>query len=125
MAVHESIRLVGTGDWRYVVGESLPAFVTDAGPAWTVASGASNFAATLLVLGLVTCSLCIVRSVHTSPRWPWLALGRSGASRALLLVWLASIWLTISAASHLYPHYLIPTFPVISWARYGASENQP
>ncbi len=30
-----------------------------------------------------------------------------------MLVWLASIWVTISAAYHLYPHYLIPTFPVI------------
>jgi 4-amino-4-deoxy-L-arabinose transferase-like glycosyltransferase len=109
----ESVRLVGIGDWRYVVGESLPAFVTDAGPAWTAARGASIVAATLLVLGLVTCSVCIVRSAHTSPRWPWLVLGPGGASRALLLVWLASVWLTISAANDLYPHYLIITFPVI------------
>jgi len=112
-AVRESLRLVGTGDWEYVAAGSLPGFVTDAGPAWRVARGASMVAATLVVLGLVTCALCVVRGARTSRRWPWLALPPGGASRALLLVWLAGVWLTIPFADRLYPHYLIGTFPVI------------
>jgi hypothetical protein len=111
-AVRESVGLVGTGDWEYVAAGSLPAFVTDAGAAWRVARGASMVAATLFVLGLVTCALCVVRNVRTRRRWPWLALSPGGASRALLLVWLAGVWLTIPAADRLYPHYLIVTFPV-------------
>jgi Dolichyl-phosphate-mannose-protein mannosyltransferase len=111
--VRESIRLVGTGGWGYVAGGSLPAFVTDAGPAWSVARVASTVAATLFVLGLVTCALCVVRGISTSRRWPWLVLTPSSASRALLLVWLAGAWLAIPAGGRLFPHYLIVTFPVV------------
>ena len=48
-------------------------------------------------------------------RWPWLALTPSGASRALLLVWLVGVWLSLAptASDRIYPHYLIVTFPVI------------
>jgi hypothetical protein len=111
--LRESLRLVGNDDWDYVAGGSLPAFVTDAGRGWEAASAASTVAATLLVLGLVTCLICVVRSVGTVPRWPWVLIAPGGASRVLLLVWLAGVWLTIRAADHLYPHYLIATFPVI------------
>ena len=48
-----------------------------------------------------------VRGACTSRRWPWLALAPGGASRALLLVWLAGVWLTYAtpAADRVYPHY--------------------
>jgi hypothetical protein len=113
-AVRQSIRLVGVGDWEYVAADSLPSFVADAGPTWKVARGASMVAAALLVLGLITCALCIVRGARTSRRWPWVELGPSGAPRALLLVWLGGIWLVYAtpATDRLFPHYLIITFPV-------------
>ncbi len=114
-AVRESFRLIGIGGWAYVTGDSLPAFVTDAGPAWKVARGASIVAAALFLLGLVTCALCVVRGTRSIRRWPWLALAPGAASRALLLVWLAGVWLsyTTPRADRLYPHYLIVTFPVV------------
>ena len=114
-AVRESVRLVGIGGWEYVAAGSLPAFVTDAGPAWRVARAASMVASLLFVLGLVTCALCVVRGARISRRWPWLVLAPGGASRALLLVWLAGVWLTYAtpAADRVYLHYLIVTFPVI------------
>jgi uncharacterized membrane protein YecN with MAPEG domain len=111
--VRESFRLIGIGDWDYVAGGNLPAFVTHAGLSWRLARGASLVAGSLFVLGLVTCALCVVRSVRTSPRWPWLALNPGSARRALLLVWLAGVWLGLPAADRLYPHYLIVTFPVV------------
>jgi 4-amino-4-deoxy-L-arabinose transferase-like glycosyltransferase len=112
-AVRESLRLVGTDDWDYVAAGSLPAFVTDAGLAGKAARYASVAAAAFLVLGLVTCVICVVRSVRTAQRWPWFVIAPRVASRALLLVWLGGVWFTISGADHLYPHYLIATFPVI------------
>jgi 4-amino-4-deoxy-L-arabinose transferase-like glycosyltransferase len=57
--------------------------------------------------------ICVVRSVRTAQRWPWFVIAPRVASRALLLVWLGGVWFTISGADHLYPHYLIATFPVI------------
>lgn len=113
-AVRQSIRLVGVGDWEYVAADSLPSFVTDARPAWKMARGASAVAATLFVLGLITCSLCVVRGARTSRRWPWMELGPGGASRALLLVWLVGVWLTYATPTtdRLFLHYLIITFPV-------------
>jgi Dolichyl-phosphate-mannose-protein mannosyltransferase len=111
--VRESVRQVGIGDWGYVVGVSLPGFLTEVGRAWSVGRVASTVAATLFVLGLVTCALCVVRGVSTSRRWPWLELAPSSATRALLLIWLAGAWLAIPAGGRLFPHYLIVTFPVV------------
>ena len=70
---------------------------------------------TLFVLGLVTCALCVVRGARTTRSWPGLALTSGSASRALLLVWLAGIWLSYAtpAADRVYPHYLIVIFPVV------------
>jgi len=113
-AIRQSVRLVGVGDWEYVTADSMPSFVTDAGPTWKVARGASLVGATLFVAGLVTCVLCIFRGIRASRRWPWPELGPGGASRALLLVWLVGVWLVYAtpATDRLYPHYLIITFPV-------------
>jgi Dolichyl-phosphate-mannose-protein mannosyltransferase len=109
----ESVRQVGIGDWSYVARDSMREFESDAGLVWSVARFASTVAATLFVLGLVTCVLCVVRGVSTSRGWPWLVLAPSSASRALLLAWLLGAWLTIPAGGRLFPHYLIVTFPVV------------
>ncbi len=109
----ESLRQVGIGNWTYVVGVSMPGFLTEIGLVWSVARVASTVAATLFVVGLVTCALCVGRGVSTSRRWPWLVLAPSSASRALLLVWLVGAWLAIPAGGRLFPHYLIVTFPVV------------
>ncbi len=92
----------------------MPTFVHDAGPAWKAARGASVVATALFALGLVTSALCVARGACTSRRWPRFELRPVAASRALLLVWLAGIWLTYAtpATGRLYPHYLIVTFPV-------------
>lgn len=111
--VRESVRLVGIGDWRYVVGGSMPGFLAEVGRAWNVARVAGTIAAALFVLGLVTCAFSVGRGIGTSRRWPWLVLARESASRALVLVWLAGVWLAIPAGGRLFPHYLIVTFPVV------------
>ena len=113
-AVRQSFRLVGVGDWMYVVADSMSSFVADAGPRWKVARGASIVAATLFALGLATCALCVARGAGRSRRWPWFELRPDGAARALLLVWLAGVWVTYAtpATDVLFPHYLIVTFPV-------------
>jgi hypothetical protein len=113
-AVRESIRLTGVGDWKYVAGDSMPAFVADAGPAWTVARAASVLATALFALGIITSAVCIARGTRVGRRPPWVELGAAAASRALLLVWLGGVWLLNAAPTteRLYPHYLITTFPV-------------
>ena len=111
--IRESFRLLGVGDWRYVVGGSMPEFLTDVGRAWSLAKVASTVAAALFVLGLVTCTVVVVRGIRTRRGWPWLMLAHAGATRALMLVWLVGVWLAIPAGGELFPHYLIVTFPVV------------
>jgi 4-amino-4-deoxy-L-arabinose transferase-like glycosyltransferase len=108
----ESVRLVGVGDWSYVVGGSMPGLLTDIGRAWDVSRVANATAGALFVLVLFTCGLCVARGLSTRPHWPWLALTLASARRALLLVWLAAVWLALVAGGRLFPHYLIATFPV-------------
>jgi Dolichyl-phosphate-mannose-protein mannosyltransferase len=113
-AFRQSLRLVGVGDWLYVAGDSLGPFAADARPEWKLARGASMVAIALLVLGLVTSAVCVVRNGRVARRRPWLELDAAGARRALLLVWFAGASLVYAAPSsdRLYPHYLIVTFPV-------------
>jgi hypothetical protein len=113
-AIRHTVRLLGVGDWEYVSADSLPSFVADAGPVWRVARGASVLAALLFAVGIVTCALCVARTTRRIGRWPWVELGRAGATRALFLVWLLGVWAVYAtpAADRLYPHYLIVTFPV-------------
>ena len=113
-AARQSIRLTGVGDWVYVAGDSMASFVSDSGPTWKLARGASLIAATLFVLGIVMCMVCVIRGASTRRRWPWIELAPGSAARAVLLVWLAGIWLTYATpTTHLvHPHYLIVTFPV-------------
>ena len=107
-----SLRLVGVGDWDYVTADSLTPFSRDAEPVWKLSRGASAAAAALLVLGLVTSAVCVVRHARGARRRP--VLGPAVARRALLLLWLAGAWLVYAApaSDRLYPHYLIITYPV-------------
>jgi 4-amino-4-deoxy-L-arabinose transferase-like glycosyltransferase len=113
-AIRTTVRLLGMGDWEYVSADSLPSFVSDAGHAWRPARGASVLATLLFAVGIVTCALCIARSARRIGRWPWVELGRVGATRALFLAWLLCVWAVYAtpATDRLYPHYLIVTFPV-------------
>jgi hypothetical protein len=113
-AFRVALRIVGVGDWEYLTGDSLTPFARDAEPVWTVARAAGVVAAALLVLGLVTSAVCVVRNARVTRRRPWLELEVAAARRALLLVWLAGACLVYAApaSDRLYPHYLIVTFPV-------------
>jgi 4-amino-4-deoxy-L-arabinose transferase-like glycosyltransferase len=113
-AMRHTVDLLGLGDWEYVSADSLPSFVNDAGQVvWKGARGASVLAGLLFVVGVVTCAVCVARSVRRVSRWPWVELG-AGAPRALFLVWLVGVWVVYAtpATDRLYPHYLIVTFPV-------------
>ena len=113
-AIRETARLAGDTGWNYVVGRSQALFVDDAGWAWTLGRGAGLLAAGLLLLGLVTCSVCVVRGARLRRAWPPVELDLEEAQRALLLVWLVGIWLShsLSATEKVAPHYLIVTYPV-------------
>ncbi len=113
-AVRETTRLIGATNWDYVVGTSRALFVTDAGAAWTLGKAASLLAIGLLGVGLVTSTVRIVRGARRRRRWPWVELDADGGRRALLLVWLAGVWLSYatSATDRVFPHYLIVTYPV-------------
>jgi hypothetical protein len=113
-AIRLTVDLLGVGDWEYVSADSLPSFVADAGPVWRVARGAGVLAVLIFALGVVSCAISVARAARRTPTWPWVDLGRAGATRALLLVWLASAWIVYAtpATDRLYPHYLIVTFPV-------------
>jgi 4-amino-4-deoxy-L-arabinose transferase-like glycosyltransferase len=114
-AIRHTVHLLGLGNWEYVSADSLPSFVDDAGPVvWKGARGASILAALLFAVGVITCAVCVTRSARRIRRWPWVDLGRAGATRALLLIWLVGVWIVYAtpATDRLYPHYLIVTFPV-------------
>jgi 4-amino-4-deoxy-L-arabinose transferase-like glycosyltransferase len=113
-AIVETARIVGGTDWSYVTGASQTLFEADAGSAWTAGRLASLAAIALLALGIVTSLVHVARGGHVRRRWPFVELDIDGARRALLLVWLAGIWLSYvgSATSQVYPHYLIVTYPI-------------
>jgi hypothetical protein len=114
-AIRHTVRLLGLGDWEYVSADSLPSFVDDAGPVvWKGARGASILAALLFAVGVIMCAVCVARTARRIRRWPWVDLGRPGATRALFLIWLVGVWIVYAtpATDRLYPHYLIVTFPV-------------
>jgi 4-amino-4-deoxy-L-arabinose transferase-like glycosyltransferase len=113
-AFRVALRLVGVGDWEYVAGDSFTPFARDAEPVWTLAEVAGVLAAALLVLGLVTSAVCVVRNARIARRRPWLELDAAASRRALLLVWLAGVCLVYAApaSDRLYPHYLIVAYPV-------------
>ena len=113
-AVRLTVHLVGAGGWSFVVGASRRAFAHDAGAAWTLGRAAGVAVVVLLVLGMLTSLVVVVRGTRRMPRWPFVELDEGAARRALLLVWLVGIWLSYlsSRASGVGPHYLIVSYPV-------------
>jgi 4-amino-4-deoxy-L-arabinose transferase-like glycosyltransferase len=113
-AVRQTFRLVGARGWDYVVGASHAAFVSDAGAAWSLGKVASWVAAGLLVVGLGTSTVRIVRTARLGRSRPFVELDLDGGRRALMLAWLVGIWLSYvtSSADRVYPHYLIVAYPV-------------
>jgi 4-amino-4-deoxy-L-arabinose transferase-like glycosyltransferase len=108
-AVRQTVHLVSAGGWSFVTGSAH-----ETGAAWTLGRAAGVAVAVALALGLVTSLLSVVRRGRVRRAWPPLELAPDAARRALLLVWLAGIWLSYlsSAKSHVQPHYLIASYPV-------------
>jgi hypothetical protein len=103
-AIVQTTRIIGSTGWDY----------RGAGGGWTLGRPASLLAAALLALGLVTSTLQAVRGARGRRGLPWLEFDDDSARRALLLVWLAGVWLSYvaSRADRVYSHYLIVTYPV-------------
>jgi hypothetical protein len=106
--------ITGGFEWDYVSGASQSLFADEAGAAWTLGQVASLLAVALLVVGFVTCSVRIARGTRRAAGWPGLELDPDAARRALLLIWLLGAWLShgASATGHVFPHYLLVTYPV-------------
>jgi 4-amino-4-deoxy-L-arabinose transferase-like glycosyltransferase len=112
-AARQTARVLGAFGWHYLLGGSQTLFVTDAGWAWTLGRAASLLAVALLALGIVTSTVRIIQGARLGRGWPWVELHAEGERRALLLVWLAGVWLSYATyASRVYPHYLVVTYPV-------------
>jgi 4-amino-4-deoxy-L-arabinose transferase-like glycosyltransferase len=113
-AILETTRLVGGAGWDYVTGPSQTLFETDAGWAWTLGEASSLAAIALLGLGVATSAVWIGRGGHVRRAWPFVELDTESARRALLLAWLAGIWLSyaFSATTRVFSHYLIVSYPV-------------
>jgi hypothetical protein len=113
-AVRQTVHILGVGNWDYVVGGSHAQLADEAGTAWRLAAVAGAAAFVLLAVGLVTCAVRVVRGGRLTRWWPFVELGIPAARRALLLAWLAGIWLSYatSARDRVFPHYLIVTYPV-------------
>jgi hypothetical protein len=114
-AVRQTVHLSGASGWDYVLGSSgHRQFVADAGWAWRFGRAASVLAAGLFALGLLTSAVHVVKGARRRVTLPWLQLDARAGRRALLLVWLAGVWLSYatSAPSLVYPHYLIVAYPI-------------
>jgi hypothetical protein len=113
-AIRHTVNLVGTGNWRYTVGDNRSQFVGDAGAAWTWGRIAGGFVTAVLAVGLVTSTARVATGVRRSGRWPFFDLEPDAARRALLLVWLGGIWLSYatSATNRVFAHYLIVAYPI-------------
>jgi 4-amino-4-deoxy-L-arabinose transferase-like glycosyltransferase len=100
-AVRQTIHLVSAEGWSFLTGAQH-----QAGAAWTLGRTAGIVVIVLLVLGMVTSLVRVVRD----GRHP----GIDTARRALLVVWLVGIWLAYltSSRSGVGPHYLIISYPV-------------
>jgi len=100
-AVRLTFHLVSAGGWSFLTGAQHPG-----GAPWTLGRTAGYVVVALLVLGMVTSFVRVVRD----GRHP----GIDAERRALLLVWLVGIWLSyiVSSRSGVGPHYLIVSYPV-------------
>ena len=113
-AIRQTTHLLGAANWDYVLGPSHAVFVADAGRAWGLGNDASLLAIILLAVGIATCAVRVARGTRRRRGWPWVELDAAGGRRALLLVWLAGLWLSYatSAPDRVFPHYLIVSYPV-------------
>ena len=113
-AIRDTFHVISAGGWSYVVGSSGPDFIREAGSAWTLGREAGTVAAALFVIGLVTSLVGVVRGAHLTRVYPFVELDIDKARRALLLAWIAGIWLSYatSATYRVLPHYMIVTYPV-------------
>jgi hypothetical protein len=113
-AIRQTARLAGDTGWNFIVGRSRQLFVDDAGWAWTLGRAAGVAAAILLLAAFVGCAVSVVRGARLRRTWPPVELELGAARRALLIAWLAGIWLSYATtqSSRIPPHYLIVTFPV-------------
>jgi 4-amino-4-deoxy-L-arabinose transferase-like glycosyltransferase len=104
-AVRQTVHLASAEGWSFVTGASQKLFADEAGASWTLGRIAGIAVIAGLVAGIVSCTVRVVRRKRPNV---------DAARRALLLVWLAGIWLSYatSAKDHVQPHYLIATFPV-------------
>ena len=113
-AVRQTVRILGVGNWDYVVGASHAQLADEAGAAWRLARAAGIAAAVLLAVGFVTSAVAVVRGGGVRRRWPFVDLDLHASRRALLLVWLVGIWISYATSSRdmVFPHYLVVTYPV-------------
>ena len=113
-AVRQTVRILGAGNWDYVVGASHDLFASEAGTLWGLARSAGALAAALLAAGLLTSAVRVVRGARRARGWPFVELDTDGVRRALLLVWLGGVWLSYATSSsdRVYPHYLITVYPI-------------
>jgi dolichyl-phosphate-mannose-protein mannosyltransferase len=113
-AVRQTVRILGVGNWDYVVGASHAQLADEAGTAWRLARAAAVVTAVLLAVGLVTSAVRLIRGGRVMRRWPFVDLDAAAARRALLLAWLVGIWISYASSSRdrVFPHYLIVTYPV-------------
>jgi hypothetical protein len=100
-AIRVTFHQVSAGGWSFLTGAHHPHSA-----AWTFGLIAGYVGAALLVVGMVTSLVRVVRG----GRHPGIDTQR----RALLLVWLVGLWLSYitSSRSGVGPHYLIVSYPV-------------
>jgi 4-amino-4-deoxy-L-arabinose transferase-like glycosyltransferase len=100
-AARQTIHLVSAEGWSFLTGAQH-----QGGAAWTLGRTAGIVVIVLLMLGMVTSLVRVVRD----GRHPGIDTER----RALLVVWLVGIWLAYisSSRSGAGPSYLIVTYPV-------------
>ncbi|HZS23932.1 MAG TPA: glycosyltransferase family 39 protein [Gaiellaceae bacterium] len=100
-AIRQTIHLVSAEGWTFVTGPRH-----QEGAAWTLGRAAGIVVIALLVLGIVTTVVRVVRN----GRHPQTDTAR----RALLVVWLVGLPLSYvtSSRSGVGPHYLIVAYPV-------------
>lgn len=100
-AIRVTFHQVSAGGWSFLTGAQH-----QGGAPWTLGLVAGYVVVALLVLGMVTSLVRVVRD----GRHP----GTDTEGRALLLVWLAGLWLSYigSSRSGVGPHYLIVSYPV-------------
>jgi hypothetical protein len=106
-----TIDLTGGMGWSYLLGDSLQAFTEGLGLMRVVAAAAHSFVGTLFVTGLVLIAWSALRQRPDGQGF----LQRLTSSPAhVLLLWIASIWISSIAMrlQYAHPHYFVISYPV-------------